>query len=92
MSGRVATAGEPSGTTAATPWMVSARHRTSAAVKPPEPFGAWHARRPGDAFTACGLPAAGWPIFWQLTLVQGWNRSCVGCQRAVYASRGLERG
>jgi hypothetical protein len=70
-----------------TSWMVSARHRSSAAVKPPEPFGTWHAKRPGDSFTACGLPAGSWPIFWQLTLVQGRDRNCVECQEVIYSWR-----
>ncbi|PVG80815.1 hypothetical protein DDE18_21435 [Nocardioides gansuensis] len=69
----------------ASAWVVTARHRSTAAVKPPEPFGSWHARRPEDAFTACGLPAAGWPIFWHLTHVQGRDRICVECQEVMYS-------
>ena len=68
-------------------WMVSAPHRSSAAVKPAQPFGEWHARRPGDFFTACGLPAAGWPIFWHLTHAQGQGRTCAECQARMYSAR-----
>lgn len=74
-------------TTAVSSWMVSARHRSTAAVTPPEPFGEWHAKRPGDPFTACGIPAAAWPIFWQLTLAQGRDRSCPDCQRVLFEAR-----
>ena len=46
-----------------------------------------HARRPGDAYTACGLPAVGWPIFWHLTHVRGRERTCVECQAVMHARR-----
>ena len=68
-------------------WAVSARHRSSAAVKPALPFGVWHARQPGDPFTACGLPAAGWPIFWELTFAQGRSKMCAECQAVMYSCR-----
>ena len=69
------------------PWLVSARHRSTLALSPAVPFGPWHARLAGQPNTACGLPAAGWPIFWHLTLVQGRERTCAECQRIVYLSR-----
>jgi hypothetical protein len=68
-------------------WVVTSRHRSSAAIKPARPYGTWHARRPGDAYTACGLPAADWPIFWLLSHVQGREDNCVECQEIMHAGR-----
>ena len=76
------------GATPTAGWVVTASHRSSAAVKPAEPWGPWHAKRPGDSFTACGLPAAGWPIFWHLTHPRGRSRTCPDCQEVMHASRG----
>lgn len=67
-------------------WQVTARHRSSAAVRPAEPFGTWHARRPGEPYTACGLPAAVWPIFWHLSLSSARERACPECQSLTYVS------
>ena len=73
--------------TAITPatWVVTARHRSTAAIKPAQPWGTWHVRRPGDAFTACGLPAVGWPLFWHLAHAGAGARRCRECQEVVYS-------
>ena len=46
-----------------------------------------HVRRAEDAYTACGLPAAGWPIFWLLRHAQGREKSCVECQVVMHLPR-----
>lgn len=52
-------------------WRVSAPHsrpRRLHADEPRRPYATAHARKVGASTTACGLPAAGWPILWELTL------------------------
>lgn len=52
-------------------WRVSAPHaspRRKHTDEPRRPFATAHARRVGASTTACGLAAAGWPFFWELTV------------------------
>ena len=43
------------------------------------PKGGTHARRAGTAFTACGLPALEWPIFWEYQFAGSREDACPRC-------------
>jgi hypothetical protein len=68
-------------------WRVSSAHRARGTHQPAQPFDTWHARRLGDRYTACGQPAIGWPIFWEVTLAEGRDRTCPDCLTALYGNR-----
>lgn len=46
------------------------------------PFGVTHVQRFGAAFTACGMPAHRWPIFWHLDISEA-DTICPACASAV---------
>ena len=50
----------------------------------PRPHGLHHARRVGEGVTACGLPALGWPYFWDLPFGAQWDRCCRPCLDAIF--------
>ena len=68
-------------------WRVSSAHRARTSDQPAKPYDTWHARRLGDRVTACGVAAPGWPIFWEVTLAQGRDRTCPDCLTALYRDR-----
>lgn len=74
--------------TAADPqqWRVSAPHGRPPRPyidEPRRPYGTGHARQVGDTSTACGLPAAGWPFFWELAFDPGDAGACTACANTV---------
>jgi hypothetical protein len=60
-------------------WVVCTSHFASRAAGAREPWERHHARRSGDAFTACGLPCLGWPVFWHLPFSAAAEDFCSGC-------------
>lgn len=76
--------------TPSTPFVTS-RHgvlRDAIPDKGWQPYGPHHARRPGDATTACGLSADGWIMFWEMRFNTEDARSCARC---VLASMSIAR-
>ena len=68
-------------------WRVSAPHRMPPKVgssEPPVPYGVAHARVVGEAATACGTPAVGWPFFWELPFRPWSGAACAACSEAVH--------
>jgi len=47
-------------------WLTTTNHVDRLSPKGREPWGVRHARVSGASRTACGLPAAGWKMFWDL--------------------------
>jgi hypothetical protein len=68
-------------------FFVSARHGTLArgdqGASGWQPFGVQHARMVGGRFTACGLPAATWRIFWEQPFPNVSDSTCQECVVAV---------
>lgn len=67
---------------------VSARHGTlhrdsATGDSSWRPFGLHHARRVGAPVTECGLPAAEWPMFWELAFPGVPTETCEDCLVAV---------
>ena len=67
-------------------YLVSARHRVPPARGSDQgwqPYSTYHAREVGASRTVCGLPALGWPYFWDLRFVPRQPMACLDCSRAV---------
>lgn len=60
-------------------WFVCTSHFASRATGAREPWRRHHARRSGDAFTACGQPCLGWPVFWHLPFSAAAEDFCGDC-------------
>jgi len=73
-------------TTAHPRWYVTATH-TVGAYAAERPYGIRHARSPGDRFTACGLRAVDWPLFWDLPFHGRQERACRTCAQHVLQGR-----
>jgi len=71
-------------------WLVSARNglyvENGVAPSLWRPFGVHHARQVGSAVTACGLPAFGWQLFWDLPFPSHVDAACVECRVVVLRS------
>jgi hypothetical protein len=71
-------------------WLVSSPHHRL----PPRPndrasrpHGLHHARRVGEHYTACGLPALNWPYFWGLAFGDEPGSTCPDCLVALADGR-----
>lgn len=67
-------------------WLVSSPHARRPPHpddRAPRPYGLHHARRVGSPYTACGLPAQGWPFFWDLPFGRDLTSSCPACVDAI---------
>lgn len=63
-------------------YLVTARHRlVSGAADGPRwrPYGVHHARRAGDPFTVCGIPAIEWRMFWTTEFDGNDDQACPAC-------------
>jgi hypothetical protein len=64
-------------------WITTTRHDNRQSLAGREPLGIRHARRSGDANTACGLSAMNWKMFWHLPFGTGPDSACADCLAAV---------
>lgn len=72
-------------------WFVSAPHGRLTRNNPGEPrwvpFGKAHARQVGSSFTACGQPALGWKLFWDMPFPDSDAETCAECRELVSSPR-----
>ena len=69
-----------------TRWFSSTRHRRPVQRGSEfewRPYGVTHAREAGAYFTACGLSALEWRIFWLLPFHPGVDDACPECAAAL---------
>ena len=72
-------------------YFVSARHGTFVHDNGGtswQPFGVQHARKVGSPFTACGLGALDWRIFWELPFLSA--PAAAACEECMVAVRFTE--
>ncbi|MEI5672661.1 MULTISPECIES: hypothetical protein [unclassified Nocardioides] len=77
-----------------TTWVTSAPHLQPAGPGGRMPWGTRHARVNTEPWTACGLPAATWKVFWHLPFETTGAQACRGCVDEVLRVRveGRARG
>jgi hypothetical protein len=66
-------------------WFVSSQHSYPVThTQPRTPYGERHARQPGSRYTACGISALGWTIFWELPFSGTEPTNCAECCSVVH--------
>lgn len=72
-------------------YFVSASHRKRGRLIDGEPgwtpYGTQHAREVGSQFTACGVPAMGWPYFWEQAFPSPSTATCRACMVVLSRKR-----
>lgn len=73
-------------TTAGDGWIVSDSHGVMRPHRDGDrlqPFARAHARRPGEPYTACGVRALNWRMFWDTPFRPGEPGTCDRCSAAL---------
>lgn len=60
-------------------WVATAAQKESRRAAARRPWGTVHAKQVGASRTACGLPAANWYIFWDLSWDTAGRDACREC-------------
>lgn len=71
-------------------YLVTARHRLATRTPgrlPWRPYGVHHARRVGDPFTACGIAAVEWRMFWTMVFDGRSEHACADCAAVLRQPR-----
>ncbi|GAA4100474.1 hypothetical protein BJ958_000886 [Nocardioides kongjuensis] len=60
-------------------WVVTAPYRQPRSIDALAPWGDFHLKRQGALWTACGVPANDWHVFWTHTFKPEIPEACLEC-------------